>query len=85
MFGATLHQQQNYKAFFPVTYKCLGYFLFRGFALDVSRTGKFLWGTFTCENGFNDTYVGFSRNVEQDKRKFYVYLLHSFLHGQDYT
>lgn len=58
---------------------------FRSLALDVSQVRKSLGVTFTCKNGLDDTYAGFSRNVRQDKRKFYVHLLHGFLHTQDYA
>ena len=77
--------EDKHEVFLPVALKSLGYFLFRRLALDVSQFRKFLGVTFTSKNGLDDTYAGFSRNVEQDKRKFYIHLLHGFLHMQDYA
>ena len=77
--------EDKHEVFFPVALKCLGYFLFRSLALDVSQVRKSLGVTFTCKNGLDDTYAGFSRDVRQDKRKFYIHLLHGFLHTQDHA
>lgn len=51
--------EDKHEVFFPVALKCLGYFLFRSLALDVSQVRKSLGVTFTCKNGLDDTYAGF--------------------------
>lgn len=78
--------EDKHEVFFPVALKCLGYFLFRSLALDVSQVQASLLGSRSPARMASMIRMpDFSRDVRQDKRKFYIHLLHGFLHTQDYA